>query len=204
MHTLTSTKMKTAAMAALLGVAAVAGATAPAQAETLIPGVTGCNASGVKQERGALIGALAGGFLGNRIADDNRGMGTVVGAVAGGAAGSAVGCQMQKNDAQQVAYGGGGYGATTYRHSGYRIYSGVAPASYTRIGHGLVTTQTVNVRAAPSTGGAKVGTLRRGERFEALAQVRGTNWILVGRNGVGVGYVSGANVRAEGYRYASY
>ena len=204
MRTLTSSKMKSAAMAALLGAAAVAGAAVPAQAETLIPGVTGCGASGVKQERGALIGALAGGFLGNRIADGDRGVGTLLGAVVGGAAGSAVGCQMQKGDAQRVAYGGGGYAATTYRHSGYRLYSGVAPARFTRIGHGLVTTQTVNLRAAPSQGSARVGALRRGERFEALAQVRGTDWILVGQNGVGVGYVNGAYVRSEGYRYASY
>ena len=203
MRNLTSSKMAAAAMAAMLSAAAVAGAAAPAQAETLIPGVTGCGASGVKQERGALIGALAGGFLGNRIADGDRGMGTLLGAVAGGAAGSAVGCQMQHNDTQRAAYGGG-YEAATYRHGGYRLHSGVAPASYTRIGHGLVTTQTVNLRAAPSQGGARIGTLRRGERFEALAQVRGTDWILVGQDGVGMGYVSGAYVRAEGYRYASY
>ena len=80
----------------------------------------------------------------------------------------------------------------------------MAPASYQKLGQTLVATSTVNVRAAPSQGGERVGQLRRGERFEALAQVKGSDWILVGRGGVGVGYVHGAYVRSDGYRYASY
>ena len=47
--------------------------------------------------------------------------------------------------------------------------------------------------------------MRAGEGFQALARVRGTDWILVGQNGVGVGYVHGAYVRpAGGYQYARY
>jgi hypothetical protein len=39
--------------------------------------------------------------------------------------------------------------------------------------------------------GTKVtGELKRGERVEALAKVKGYDWILVGKNGVGLGYVS--------------
>jgi hypothetical protein len=201
MRTLKTQKTTGAALAAMLATAALAGAAAPAQAETLIPGVTGCGASGIKQERGALLGALAGGLLGNRIADGNRGTGTLVGAAVGAAAGSAVGCQMQHNEVQREQ---APYGARTYRHGGYALYSGVAPASYDKVGQTLVATQTVNLRAAPSQGGERVGQLRRGERFEALAEVRGSDWILVGRNGVGVGYVKGAYTRADGYRYASY
>ena len=202
MWTSKTPKATGAALAAMLATAALAGATAPAQAETLIPGVTGCGASGIKQERGALIGALAGGLLGNRIADGNRGTGALLGAAVGAGVGSAVGCQMQHNDADQRE--SAAYGARTYRHGGYALYSGVAPASYDRVGQTLVATQTVNLRASPSQSGERVGQLRRGERFEALAEVRGSDWILVGRNGVGVGYVKGAYTRAEGYRYASY
>lgn len=201
MQTSKTPKAIGAALAAMLATAALTGVAAPAQAETLIPGVTGCGAAGVKQERGALLGALAGGLLGNRIADGNRGTGTVLGAAVGAAAGSAVGCQMQHNDVQRES---AAYGARTYRHGGYALYSGVAPASYDRVGQTLVATQTVNLRAAPTQNGERVGQLRRGERFEALAEVRGSDWILVGRNGVGVGYVKGAYTRAEGYRYASY
>lgn len=199
----TKTKITAGAfLAAAMATATLAGAAAPAQAETLVPGVTGCSASGVSQERGALLGAVAGGLLGNSVSGHNRTTGTVVGAAVGAAAGSAVGCQMQHNSQDRAA--AESYGARTYRQGKYELYSGVAPASYKRMGQTLVATSTVNLRAAPSQGGARVGQLRRGERFEALAHVRGTDWILVGRNGVGVGYVHGAYARADGYRYASY
>lgn len=203
MHTTKIRKSAGAALAALMATAALAGAAVPAQAESLIPGVTGCGASGVKQERGALLGAIAGGLLGNSVSGHNRTTGTLLGAAVGGAAGSAVGCQMQHSDQQRAAYTDG-YGERTYRQGGYELYSGVAPASYQRIGQTLVATETVNLRTAPSQGAGRVGQLRRGERFQALAQVRGTDWILVGRGGVGVGYVHGAYAQAEGYRYASY
>lgn len=203
MRTLMSRKMAGAALAAAVAAATLAGAAVPAQAETLIPGVTGCGASGVKQERGALLGAVAGGLLGNSVSGHNRTTGTLVGAAVGAAAGSAVGCQMQHNSQDRAAYSEN-YGARTYRQDGYELYSGVAPASYKRMGETFVAASTVNLRASPSQGGARVGQLRRGERFEALAHVRGTDWILVGRGGVGVGYVHGGFVHADGYRYASY
>ncbi len=193
---------KAAAVAVLLAAAGLTAAAAPAQAETLVPGVTGCGASGVKQERGALIGAIAGGLLGNSVSGHNRTTGTVVGAAAGAAAGSAIGCQMQHNDEQRAAYGDGRYGAATYRHDGYELANGVAPASYQQMGGGFFATKAVNLRAAPDAGSPRVGKLRRGEHFQALAQVRGSDWILVGRGGVGVGYVHGAFTRPEGERYA--
>jgi hypothetical protein len=49
-----------------------------------------------------------------------------------------------------------------------------------------------------------VGSLRAGQRFQALAHVRGSDWILVGQGGVGVGYVHEAYVQPADYRYASY
>ena len=51
---------------------------------------------------------------------------------------------------------------------------------------------------------ARVGALRAGERFEALAHVRGSEWILVGQNGVGVGYVHQDYVRPIGRQYVAY
>ena len=38
-------------------------------------------------------------------------------------------------------------------------------------------------------GSTVVGELQRGDRVEALAKVQGYDWILVGRNGQGIGYV---------------
>lgn len=202
-QTTKTSKAMGAALAAVMATGVLMSAAAPAQAESLIPGVTSCGASGVQQERGAILGAIAGGLLGNSISGHNRTTGTLLGAAVGGATGSAVGCQMQHNEQQRVAYSEG-YGYRTYRQGGYELYSGVAPASYQRIGQTLVATDTVNLRTAPTQGAGRVGQLRRGERFEALAQVRGTDWILVGRGGVGVGYVHGAYAQPEGYRYASY
>ncbi|WP_374471567.1 SH3 domain-containing protein [Phenylobacterium sp.] len=184
------------AAAAILAGATLASAGA-AQAAG-IGGVTNCSAPGGKQEVGAVLGAVVGGLVGNKVGGRHPTGETVVGAAAGAAAGSAIGCQMQKNTAREHAYGG------TYTRGGYRLSSSIAPANYSRIGDTFVATRTVNLRAAPSTGSGRVGSLRAGERFQALAEVRGTDWILVGENGVGVGYVHQAYVHPEGRRYARY
>ena len=178
---------KTFAAAALTGVLAL-GAAGDASA-----GVTGCSASGGKQEVGAVLGAVVGGVIGAKVGGRKDTAETLVGAGAGAAAGSAIGCEMQKDRARS---------AGTYRHGGYRLASDVAPASYSGIGRTFVAETGVNLRAAPTTGSAKVGRLRGGERFQAMAAVRGSDWILVGQGGVGVGYVRGDFVRPEGRRYA--
>jgi hypothetical protein len=163
-----------------------------------IGGVTNCSAPGGKQEAGALIGAVVGGLVGNKVGGRHPTGETVIGAAAGAAAGSAIGCQMQKNTARENAHGG------TYVRSGYRLSSDVAPASYSRLGDTFVATRTVNLRSAPTSNSRRVGSLGAGQRFQALAQVRGTDWVLVGQGGVGVGYVHGAYVEPQGYRYARY
>jgi hypothetical protein len=189
------------AAAAVLAGALVIGA--PAQAQTLIPGVTGCAAPGGKQQGGAVVGALLGGLLGNSVSGHNRTTGTVLGAAVGAAAGSAVGCQAQKNRAAS-AYGYGDYRQpATYTRGGYRLSSAIEPASYRRIGETFVATRSVKLRAAPTTDSGRVGSLRAGDRFQALANVAGTDWILVGQGGVGVGYVHGAYAEPQGYRYAA-
>lgn len=158
-------------------------------------GVTGCSAPGGKQEVGAVIGGLVGGLIGNKVGGRHATGETIAGAAVGAAAGSAIGCEAQKSSARNTG---------TYTRNGYRLQSNISPANYRRIGDGFVAESSVNLRAAPTTNSARVGRLRAGERFEALAQVRGTNWILVGQGGVGVGYVHGDFVRPAGHRYASY
>jgi hypothetical protein len=201
MQAFNTPKAAGAALAAAMAAAALAGAAAPAQAQTLIPGVTGCGASGNKQAGGAVVGALAGGLLGNSVSGHNRTTGALLGAAVGAAAGSAVGCQMQHND-EQRAVADARYAPRTYRHDGVDLLEGVAPASYRPRHETLVMTQTVNLRAAPDPRSRRVGQLRRDERFEVMAQVRGGDWVLVGRDGVGVGYVQGAYARPQGERYA--
>lgn len=178
------------ALAASLGVTA-----APVAASAQPNGVIGCSAPGKKQEGGALIGALLGGLIGNKVASDEKAVGTVIGAGLGAAAGSAIGCQVQKNDHQNNG---------TYVSNGYRIASYVQPANFQRAGGRFIATSTVNLRSGPSTSAGRVGQLTRGETFTAMAYARRGEWILVSRNGVGVGYVNGAYVRPTGYQNASW
>lgn len=201
------------AVAALSGVIA-AGAVGTANAQQYRtptgggPGsIVSCDAQGNKQVGGALIGALLGAAAGSNLAKNDRGTGTAIGAVAGAATGSYVGCKMQRDEAARGGYaqGGGSYRPATYTQNGYRLNGDIAPANFQRDGGAFVANSTLNLRAAPTTGSARVGSLRAGEGFQALARVRGSEWILVGQNGVGVGYVHGAYVRpAGGYQYARY
>jgi len=153
---------------------------------------------------------LLGAAAGSNLAKNDRGTGTAIGAVVGAATGSYVGCKMQRTDQAQNAYG---YGQqyqpahqqpSTYSHAGYRLSGDISPARYVRDGGAFAASSNLNLRGAPSTSARKVGSLQAGERFQALARVRGTDWILVGQNGVGVGYVSGRYAQPVGYQYAAY
>ncbi|WP_296598717.1 SH3 domain-containing protein [Phenylobacterium sp.] len=176
-------------------VAILAGALALGGASSANAGVTGCSAPGGKQEAGAVIGGLLGGVIGNKVGGRHATGETIAGAALGAAAGSAIGCEAQKTRAQN---------AGTYTQGGYRLSRAISPASYRRIGDAFVAESGVNLRAAPTTNSNRVGRLQAGQRFEALAQVRGSEWILVGQDGVGIGYVRGDLVHPVGHRYAAY
>jgi uncharacterized protein YgiM (DUF1202 family) len=207
----TSKLMRGAAVATLTG-ALAAGAVSTANAQSYraptgggLGSVVSCDAPGNKQAGGAIIGALLGAVAGSNLAKNDRGTGTAIGAVAGAATGSYVGCKMQRDATAQSAYGyQQPYQSATYVRGGYRLNRGLAPARFVQDGGTFVATSTLNLRAAPTTGSARVGSLRAGETFEAMARVRGSEWILVGQGGVGVGYVHGAYVQPAGYQYANY
>jgi hypothetical protein len=150
-------------------------------------GVVGCNASGHKQEIGAVVGGLLGAVAGSNLAKNDRGTGTAIGAVAGAGAGSYVGCKMQKKDARQAVGG-------TYKNDGTRFADSIQAAPVTRINDKFVARSNLNLRAAASTRGAKVGGIGAGQTFQALGRTGDGKWILVGQDGVGVGYVSSAYV----------
>ena len=211
MRNLMNSKLAVVALAGVIAAGAVGTANAQ-QYRTPTGGgpgsIVSCDAQGNKQVGGALIGALLGAAAGSNLAKNDRGTGTAIGAVAGAATGSYVGCKMQRDEAARGGYayqGGGSYRPATYSQNGYRLSGDIAPAHFQRDGGAFVANSTLNLRAAPTTSSARVGSLRAGEGFQALARVRGTDWILVGQNGVGVGYVHGAYVRpAGGYQYARY
>ena len=188
---------KTKTIGGGLAAAMLAGALALGGATTASAGVTGCSAPGGKQKGGAVIGALLGGLIGNQLGGRHATGETIAGAAVGAAAGSAIGCEVQKDKADR-------HGSATYTQGGYRLSRQISPARYSRINDTFVAESGVNLRAAPTTNSGRVGRLQAGERFQALAQVRGTDWILVGHNGVGVGYVRADFVRPAGRRYAAY
>ena len=54
-----------------------------------------------------------------------------------------------------------------------------------------IVANSTNVYSDHSFYGTKVtGELKRGEHVDALAKVKGWDWMLVGKNGTGIGYVS--------------
>jgi hypothetical protein len=177
-------------LAAALGVGA-APVAASAQSNTPFS----CEAPGKKQEGGALIGALLGGLLGSQLAKNEQTAGALVGAGLGAAAGGYIGCKAQAGDANSQE---------TYVSNGYRLASYVQSTRLSQAGGRFIATSTVNLRAAPNTGASKVGALARGETFQAMAYAKGGQWVLVGRNGVGVGYASAAYVRPTGYSNTSW
>lgn len=129
------------------------------------------------------------------MAKNEQTAGTVIGAGLGAVTGSAIGCQVQKKDSLNEG---------SYVSNGYRIANYVQPAYFQKAGGRFIATSTVNLRSGPSTSAGKVGKLTRGETFTAMAYARRGEWVLVGRNGIGVGYVSGAYVRPTGYQNASW
>ncbi len=97
---------------------------------------------------------------------------------------------------------GGGYAPVSM--NGMRFAAGVDPASAYESAGGLYRSRTTsNLRSSPGTSGYVVGKLAPGETFDGLAKVQGTNWLLAGRGGVGIGYVSQNLVDAVGAPTAS-
>lgn len=150
-------------------------------------GVVGCKASGKKQEIGAVLGGLLGAAAGSNLAKNDQGTGTAIGAVIGAGAGSLIGCKMQKTDAAQAVGG-------VYKSGGYRYAQTVQAAPLVRIEDKMVTRSTVKLRAAASTRGERLGSVESGTTFQALGRTGDGKWILVGQDGVGVGYISSAYV----------
>ena len=186
----TKTLGKTIAMTLAMSATALSMVAAPTTASAMsqkLGGVIGCNASGGKQEVGAVIGGLLGAVAGNKLAKHDRGTGTAIGAVVGAGAGSYAGCQMQKTRAADNAGG-------VYSSNGIRVSNAVDASPMTKIKGKYVARSTLNLRASASTRGERIGSVQAGEVFQALGRTGDGKWILVGQDGVGVGYVSSAYV----------
>ena len=91
-----------------LGLAAAVALAAAPQASFAQSGGTplqsffACEASGQRQETGALIGGVAGALLGSQVRRNERALGAVLGAGLGAAAGSWIGCRMQRSEQERA------------------------------------------------------------------------------------------------------
>jgi uncharacterized protein YgiM (DUF1202 family) len=191
-----------AAVAAVSAAALLGSAGAASAQSGVVRAVTECEAKGGKQEVGAALGALLGAAVGSNVAKNERKLGAIGGAAAGAAAGSWVGCKMQRDDAAKGLRAYKGEPQGTYVSGGYRLAPYVQPARFSRAGGTMVATANLNVRSAPSVRSGRVGSLQVGQPFEALAYAG--DWVLVGHNGVGAGYVNSRYVRPAGQRYAAW
>lgn len=210
-----SIKLSRTAAMSTLALALTAAIASPAAAQNPLNSVIGCEAAGNNQRNGAILGGLLGAAAGAAVADKDA-KGALIGGLLGAATGSYVGCQKQVKEQAQTQYPDYGYqyGNQDYDRydRGYQqptygqnvpVARGVQRANFTPMNQRVVASTKVNLRSGPTTSSARVGQLYAGEAIEALATVRGTDWVLVGRNGVGIGYVNSAYVRPAGYdRYA--
>ncbi|MEQ8961053.1 MAG: SH3 domain-containing protein, partial [Coleofasciculus sp. C2-GNP5-27] len=67
----------------------------------------------------------------------------------------------------------------------------LTPVNMTVIGRTYIVTKTANLRAGPGTGNPVVGSLKTGERFQAIGSVRNGEWVVVGEKNRVAGYVYG-------------
>lgn len=178
------------ASAALLGASALAQTQTQTQTRTGggVGSIVECDAKGGKQEAGALIGAGIGALVGSKVAKNEQALGAVAGAAVGAAAGSYVGCAQQRSEAAKGLRPYKGEIAGTYERGGLRLADHVQAAPFGRLQGDFVATSTVNMRSAPSVSGRKIGSIGAGQGFQVLAS--SGDWVLVGQDGVGVGYVS--------------
>lgn len=174
----------------------------------VLGGVLGSQVSKNERTLGAVIGAAAGAALGSYIgcrmqtSDQQRAYAATQNALQYGRNETWTNPQTGASGTIAVvdSYGGassGGYSSAANAGQAVSL-AGLRVASNVQLATQLETPpaprytarSTANLRAGPSTSTAVVGQLRAGDYVDGLARVRGQNWILVGRNGQGIGYVS--------------
>jgi surface antigen len=79
-----------------------------------------------------------------------------------------------------------------------RLAAGVSGATGYETAGGLYSVRSnATIRSAPSTSGRSLSMAYRNDEVEALARVRGQPWILIGRDGQGVGYIHDSLLEAQ-------
>lgn len=191
----------------------------------VLGGVLGSQVSKNERGLGAVIGAAAGAALGSYIgcrmqtSDQQRAYAATQSALQYGRNETWTNPQTGASGSIAVVdsygqQGSSGYAqSSSYAQSGQAIsLAGLRVASNVQLQTQLETPpanrytarSTANLRAGPSTSTAIVGQLRSGDQVDGLARVRGQSWLLVGRNGTGIGYVSESVVTPIGAATQTY
>ena len=166
---------------------------------------------------GALVGAAAGSMIGCKMQtqDQQRAQYVTQQALASGASQSwsnpQTGASGRVDIVNTYNYGGG-YQGGYQGNNGYnsrptintvRYAQGVEQPREFQPSEGVYSANgNVAIRSGPSKRARQVGSLRNGETFDGLVRVEGTDWVLAGRDGLAVGYVSETNTRFMGESYA--
>ncbi len=138
--------------AALVAMSAVPGIASAQSAN----GITNCDAPGGRQQTGAVIGGVLGALAGSQVSRNERELGAVAGAAAGAAAGSYIGCQQQRERAQQAPQAQ--QGATMVR-----------------------ATSNLRVRSGPGTTYRQIGSLSAGQSVQATGSEG--EWVQLSNGG---------------------
>jgi surface antigen len=169
---------------------------------------------------GVIVGATVGQLFGNGA---GRLLATVGGAIVGGFIGNRIGASLDEADRVAVSRQSADVlsGAKDGSSVSWASPSGKAsaeiiasntraqtreipvlrdkrvqkPAQLDLIGKTYETTAGVRLRAAPTTQSEVLGSLQKGESFNALGRIPGTDWIAVGKGRKTVGYISSAFTR---------
>jgi surface antigen len=172
---------------------------------------------------GTMVGGLGGGLLGSQV---GSGAGKVVaigaGAVIGAALGNYIGSQLDARDKEQagqavnkaldspnqtVAWNNpqsGNSGTVIAKpihyehHHTHPVTLVPPPANPEQVAPVWVASSETRLRAGPSTQSAVIGHLRANRNFQVLGKEPDSNWLIVGKDGQHVGYVSGAVVKPVG------
>jgi len=176
------------------------------------------------QSLSVILGGSAGGLVGSQIGSGTgRTLAIVAGTALGAWSGSEIGKYFDSKDraafenksaqtlssakdGQSVSWGNSetGNSATmtpketynTERKIQYYRSKKVQPVKDIElIGKTYVSLKSANLRSAPSTNSAVIGSLKNGEQFNAMGRTKNVNWIVVSKNNRTIGYVYGTLVK---------
>lgn len=145
---------------------------------------------------GAVAGSLLGNWLADRLTQEEQATVAVKGgqALDGAADGETVSWTAPESGTQ-VALTPRETTKATRKVTIVRDKNIAAPPAIEVLGETWQAKTGANLRAAPSASAEKVGGLRAGERFQAIARVVGDDWIMVGRNNRTIGYIHASLVQ---------